>query len=452
MLAFHLFRHYFLSFKSASLIRLVAWFCLGGLTVSVAALVLVLSIMDGFGQSIKSRFLTRQPHLILRSKSSQQVQVDFKTKDPVRSVLPNHLQEQVKSSVLFETQDVLLKTNQGFFGVIARGYSSEVMEELLSLARKERFESLNQIQDLSSDADASDSLSSGGTKGNLPSKTAGKRLTYAPASQNEGKGSVTASLPLIITESVSTAFHLYEDDAVLLTPIMALLLPPTELPPLKKAHIQAVVRELQGDGEEEGFSIFYQRGLMDFKGFSSVRPVWRIKLLEPENYKAYLPYFKDYRVEHWAERNASLLFALKMEKFIMVLFISLAILISCLGIAVALFLLIVQKRNDIGILQAMGLSPKEVTKTFVKVGFGLSFIGIMSGLLLGLTLTAFFKYSDWNVLPAMYYDRSLPASFLPLQYAFILFGSLIIAFPACYLPALHLSRRPVVNLLKARGR
>ena len=384
MLALRLFRHYFLSFRSTSLIRVVAWFCLGGLTVSVAALVLVLSIMDGFGRSIKSRLLGRQPHLIVHPKGN--TKASFGKNNPIHGILPDHLKKQVESSELFETQDVLLKTDRGFFGVMAKGYSNEFIEEMLSLAGSKEFENFNRVKDLSSDTVASDSLSHGPANGSSPSEAKDTEI----ALQKGGDGSAITSLPLIISESVSTTFHLYEGDRVFLTPLAALLLPPTELPPLKKAHIEAVLRGSQGSGGEEAFSVFYSIGRMDFKGFSSVRSAWRIKLFEPENYKAYLPYFKDYRVEHWAERNASLLFALKMEKFIMVLFIALAILISCLGIAVALFLLIVQKRRDIGILQAMGLSSKEVTETFVKVGFGLSFIGILAGLLLGLGPDRFF--------------------------------------------------------------
>ena len=134
MLFFHLFRHYFLSFKSASLIRIVGWFCLGGLAVSVAALVLVLSIMDGFGQSIKERLLSNEAHLIVRSKKKGPPV--FQESKALYALLPEPLKKNIESSIAFETQDILLKTPEQFSGVIAKGYRKEIIEKMLQQDEK----------------------------------------------------------------------------------------------------------------------------------------------------------------------------------------------------------------------------------------------------------------------------------------------------------------------------
>ena len=447
MLSFYLFRHYFFSFRSSSLIRIVAWFCLGGLTVSVAALVLVLSIMDGFGQSIKTRLLSNQAHLIVSSKNSKPGENSFYEQNFVYSLLPPSLKEGIESFVFSETQDVLLKTSQGFSGVIAKGYERGLLEKMSSQARENRFESLHKVEDISAVAVIENKKDSEKEKGRTE-----HGFSVTPDSNKEKEGIHKASsLPLMISEALSANLDLYEGDSVFLTPVMALLLPPSQPPPLKKGHIQGIIRGNRAQGEED-FSVFYEKGQMDFKNFSDIHFSWEIQLKEPEKYKAHLPYFKNYKVEHWAERNSSLLFALTMEKFIMILFITLSIVISCLGISVALFLLITQKRKDIGVLQVMGLSKKEVTETFARVGMGLSFIGVMGGMLLGVALTAFLKYNRWNILPAIYYDRTLPANFLPFHYILIVLGSLAVAFLACYLPSLHLSRVPPSELLKSTGR
>lgn len=450
MLFFRLFRHYFLSFKSSSLIRVVAWFCLGGLTVSVAALVLVLSIMDGFGQSIKTRLLSHQAHLIVTEKDLKQHGKFFQNQDFVYSLLPSSLKKNINSLVLSETQDILLKTSHGFSGVIAKGYKKDIIEKILLKTREKKFESLHQVEDLSTVNNIENK-----ERSILPSEKRENKLEHRLSTtfdfyKKERRDQKNSSLPLLISEALSANLNLYEGDEVFLIPIVALLLPPSEIPPLKKGHIQGIMNsENQG---EESFSVFYEKGVLDFKKFSHTNLSWEITLKEPEDYKKYLPYFKSYKVEHWAERNSSLLFALKMEKFIMILFITLSIVISCLGISVALFLLITQKRKDIGVLQAMGLSGEEVTKTFAKVGMGLSFLGITGGMLLGIALTAFLKYNQWNILPDIYYDRTLPANFLPFHYILIVFGSFGVAFLACYLPSLRLSRMAPSELLKSTGR
>ena len=69
-MSFYLFRRYFLSSRSGSLIRVVSWICLGGMTVSVAALILIVSIMGGFGKAIKSRLLSKEAHLVIQFKDS----------------------------------------------------------------------------------------------------------------------------------------------------------------------------------------------------------------------------------------------------------------------------------------------------------------------------------------------------------------------------------------------
>ena len=407
--------------------------------------------MDGFGKSIKGRLLSNEAHLIVSSKTEDQPV--FQKIEALYALLPEPLKKGIESSFLFETQDILLKTPQGFSGVIAKGYEAKIIERMLLKAKKERFESLQHTKDLSTLPSKKEFISSENTPKTLPKNTEKiPPYTLSLKSQKKSGRPTTSSLPLIINQSLSETLNLYERDKVLLTPVLALLLPPSELPPLKKGYIQGVIEGSPQNQGERNFSVFYEKEGMDFKDFSNIHSAWEIKLKYPENYKSYLPYFKDYKVEHWAERNSSLLFALKMEKFIMILFIALSILISCLGISVALLLLIIQKRKDIGILQAMGLSQKAVAKTFTRIGLSLSSIGVTGGMTLGILLTAFFKYSQWNILPAMYYDRSLPANFLPFHYILIFLGSLCVAFLACYLPSLHLSRVPPSELLKTAGR
>ncbi|MCZ0933332.1 MAG: hypothetical protein OXJ52_09305, partial [Oligoflexia bacterium] len=64
-MSFYFFRRYFLSSRSGSLIKLISWLCLSGIAVSITALILIVSIMGGFGSAIKSRLLSKQAHLII---------------------------------------------------------------------------------------------------------------------------------------------------------------------------------------------------------------------------------------------------------------------------------------------------------------------------------------------------------------------------------------------------
>ena len=132
----------------------------------------------------------------------------------------------------------------------------------------------------------------------------------------------------------------------------------------------------------------------------------------------------------------------------MTLFLILSLVISCLGISSALFLLMTQKGKDLAILHAMGLSQKEIIKTFTKVGLYLSFMGLLVGVFIGLAGTFFLKYNRINILPAMYQDRTIPAIFVPTQYLAIFLAVVILAWISCYLPTRYLARIKPAELLK----
>ena len=76
-MSFYLFRRYFFSSRSGSLIKLVSWVCLAGMTVSVAALILIVSIMGGFGKAIQSRLLDKETHLVIYFKDNPFLKKSF---------------------------------------------------------------------------------------------------------------------------------------------------------------------------------------------------------------------------------------------------------------------------------------------------------------------------------------------------------------------------------------
>ncbi|MCY4512252.1 MAG: FtsX-like permease family protein [Bdellovibrionales bacterium] len=402
MFSFYLFRKYFFSSRGVSLIRTVFWVCLGGITVSVAALILIVSIMGGFGQSIMKRHLAGEPHLVSELKQNP-----FQNQILLKKTLPNSLRQEIKSTVFYETQDVIIKTKEGFSGAMARGYSLKKWTE--------------------------------------------KKLTtmeWSPPLSNK-----RTPLPeLLITQKLALDLSIFKGDEILLIPAVALLLPPGESLPLQPMKVAGILdnSETKAQSMEQSLMVFYKQGKVDFGAFSKPKYGAEIKLQDPHQSFLYKPYFK--KVQTWQERNSSLFFALKLEKFIMTLFITLALVISCLGISSALFLLMTQKGKDIGMFQALGLSQKELCQTFTRLGFCLALCGICLGTLVGVGGVAFFKYTDLNFLPEMYQDRNIPAIFEPTGYALIIVGSMLVAWLSCYLPARTLSHTDPAHLLKISGR
>lgn len=404
MFSFYLFRHYFLSARSNSVIKVVSWICFASLAMSLAALILIVSIMGGFGEAISKRITSNEAHLFVSFKpgSHQSLQ---KQQQSFLSYI--NKQEGIESFVFLENQSVLLKAGKNLQEVTAKGYPKKYIQQ-----RKDRW-LYNDQEELA---------------------------------QNDSN-----SKQVILSYKLLSEMNLEIGDQVMLLPTITLLFPPSVLPTLKKAQIQnaELLSQSSNQSLENENYLLYTSGSLNFGQYSRVQYGAEVKLHNPQQASLYKNELQQqFKVSTWLDRNSTLFFALKLEKFMMAFLIILAIIISCLGISSSLLLLITQKSKDIVILNAIGVSQKDLVKTFTLVGFYLSCIGIFFGAFVGILGSMFFKYNTWNILPAIYQDRNIPAVLNPTAYALIVVGILIVAWFVCYLPTKHLSRIKPANLLR----
>ena len=423
-MSFYFFLRYFLSSRSGSLIKLISWLCLGGVIISITALILIVSIMGGFGKAIKTRLLSKQAHLTVNfnqnpflTKYTAPTQKEglFFDKASPKSFFPNLSKDQekvIKKVLVFENQELILKSEKGFKGVSARGYTEYQWNKKLETA--------STVEDTLIQRKITPDI----------------LVPLQPETEKE----------ILLSQELSLETGLSINDIITFVPLTGLLLPLNLPPPVKIFRVKAILQSTKT--AEERFSIYYKQGMMNFGDFSKINYKAEIQFYQPEKVKEYERFFKNYNTKTWIEQNSTLFFALKLEKFIMTLFFILALIISCLGISSALLLLMTQKREDIAILQAIGLSQKEVIKTFTKMGLYLSSFGIIIGVCIGLLGTFFLKYNRFNILPKMYQDRTIPAVFMPINYLIIIIGAFILAWFFCYLPSRYLSRIKPVELLK----
>ena len=281
-MSFFLFRHYFLSSRSGSLIRVVSWICLGGMTVSVAALILIVSIMGGFGKAIKTRLLSKEAHLIIHFKDSpflkkykessskikKKKSLFFDQEEPliIFSSLTQEQKKGIKSAFVFEKQDLILKSQKGFKGVSAIGYSKQQWDKKVL-----------QNSDF--------------TENKL------EKTKPSPLVSTENK-------EILLSYELSLEMELFPGDELALIPLAGLLLPPSLLPPVKRLKVKGILQEPSKG--EEAFFIYYKQGLIDFGDFSTINYGAEIKLHDPEQISTYQNLFKKHEVQNWIERNSTL--------------------------------------------------------------------------------------------------------------------------------------------------
>lgn len=402
-LAWDFFKHYLLSRRAGALIRTVAWLCMAGVSLGVFALVVVISVMNGFNESIQKRLLAVEPHLVVKVPGLESIEA--LTSHGVFKLLKENKEAQTE---IFENQDVILRTGDGLFGgALAKGIESQALSYILRETRKSSFQ---------------------------PPPSQATSVEVPPLSDETlklGPGEI------LIGVDLARGLGIFEGDRITVIPPEALLLPAGEAPPFERVLVKGLLVTNLPDIDAK--VIFYGRGqtFLTFRRSPSREAGYEVRLPDANRFDGLKAQIESRggKVETWIDRNSSLFYALKLEKMAMGTFLGLSALIASFSIVTVLVLLITQKRKDIGLLMALGLGPAQTRNLFVKVGLILSSMGIGTGLVLGVIVCVILDRFPITVLPDIYYDATIPAKIEPLFLLGILVASVSIAFVSAWIPA-----------------
>ena len=138
----------------------------------------------------------------------------------------------------------------------------------------------------------------------------------------------------------------------------------------------------------------------------------------------------------WMELNKSLFSALKLEKNIMFLTITLIVIVAALNIIATLILMVMEKTRDIGILMAIGATPQMINRIFFFQGALIGVLGTALGVILGLGWCALANAFELIKIPVDIYQISyVPFRMRPLDLSVIIGVTLLISFVSTLFPA-----------------
>ncbi len=151
----------------------------------------------------------------------------------------------------------------------------------------------------------------------------------------------------------------------------------------------------------------------------------------------------------WMDLNKSLFSALKLEKTIIFLTITLIVIVAALNIIATLILMVMEKTKDIGILLAMGATPRHIRRVFFLQGAMIGLIGTAAGTALGL-LWCFLanKFQLIHVPVDIYQISFVPFRLRPVDLVLIIGTSLLISFVSTLFPAHRAAKVDPVQALK----
>ena len=143
-----------------------------------------------------------------------------------------------------------------------------------------------------------------------------------------------------------------------------------------------------------------------------------------------------YYTRDWIAMNHSLFAALKLERVVMFIILTLIVMVAAFGIVSSLIMLVMDKTSDIGALKAMGASSTMIRRVFTMVGLTIGVLGTLVGLLAGLGLCALLTRYQFIELPKdIYALGKLPVEIDPLTVAIIAASAIVISLAATIYPA-----------------
>lgn len=143
-----------------------------------------------------------------------------------------------------------------------------------------------------------------------------------------------------------------------------------------------------------------------------------------------------YYATHWIELNSNLFSALRLEKVTMFTLLLLIIVVACFGIAATLIMLVTQKTREIGVLRAIGATSNMVRRIFMLEGLLIGLVGTIVGTGIGLGLSFILsKYHFISLPPGVYGIETLPVCMRLTDFILVGIGAIFISFIASIYPA-----------------
>ena len=172
-------------------------------------------------------------------------------------------------------------------------------------------------------------------------------------------------------------------------------------------------------------------------------------------------YSRDFSLEWaaitWTENSAELFKIMEMQKFMMVFVLSFIVLVAVFSIAAVMFTVAIQKKQEIGVMKALGATPMQIINVFAYQGIFVGFLGAALGLGVGLlivlnisTLQQFIREQlHYNPFPqSLYGTETMPTHIIPMEFTIVGVGALLLCTLASLLPAWSASRTDAARSLR----
>ena len=396
--------------REEGFISVIAWFSFAGITLGVATLIIVMSVMNGFRTELINRILGLNGHIGVFSATSEPL-TDYNRVALKLAELPN-----VIAATPQVQGQVMASSARAQTGAVVRGVSWSDLA-----ARKPLWDSLSQqaIADFRDDKH----ILIGETMAFRLGLKIGDKMTLLSASgRTTAFGSIPSKRTFTIGGLFKVGMHEYDNSFIFM--------------PLSEAQ-----------------SFFHLPDAVSGIEVYSDAPL-KVELLRRA---IAINLGGEYRQFDWQERNKSFLNALNVERNVMFIILTLIILVAAFNIVSSMIMLVRSKNADIAVLRSMGASSGMVMRVFLITGASIGVIGTFVGTILGLLfcwqIDAIKRFieglSGAELFSAeIYYLSKLPAIIDPSEVLTVVVMAFVLSLVASLYPAWRASHIAPAEVLR----
>jgi lipoprotein-releasing system permease protein len=334
---------------------------ISGIALGVAALLITLAVMDGFRSDIQEKILGTQPHLFITNPFGGLVSNDPHITQKLRTV------PHVEGAAPFLYGQALLQSGSSVTGIMLRGITPPEEAQVTQISHILTEGSWTAFDD--------------------HSVALGQELARAVSAH------LGDTITLVAPEEKATSWN--------------------QVPRMRRYKVTGIFRSGMYE-YDANLAYLTLGGAQDLLGLGNRISGYGMRLdtLDSTNtamHSLETMFNSQFLVRSWQDLNRNLFAAMKLERTMMFIIVTLIILVASFTIISNLLLLTIEKAREIGILQALGASPRQIAKIFLFNGFMLGGGGVGLGLILGIGISAFLKRFPIIRLPAdVYYVDKLP--------------------------------------------
>tara|TARA_B100000749_G_scaffold177609_1_gene137183 strand:+ start:915 stop:2147 length:1233 start_codon:yes stop_codon:yes gene_type:complete len=391
--------------KKEGFLNIISIFSFIGISLGVAVLIIVMSVMNGFRTELANKILGFNAHIIVEPYNISLDSSKFSNKD--LKILSRDL-------ILTNSGEGVLINKKAAKGLALRGYSPEDFLKLEFIKRGNFIGNPNELVD--------NNISIGKNLSLDYDLNVGDKISIMSTS---GIETIVGTLPkqenYLITSIFDSGLADFDRNIAFL-------------------NIENLENLFDLDSSTRSLEVYLKKPLNIDSAKSKIQNI-----------------FNEAFVYSWADMNSSLFSALKVERNVMFIILSLIIIVAAFNIISGLTILVKNKTRDIAILKSIGVQNSSITKIFFMVGFFIGTTATLFGIFLGVTFSIYieniriFLSSIFNIslFPEEIYFLSKMPSEINVNSIFIIaICSILVTIIVSIYPARQAAKQDPIKSLK----